>query len=59
MTEAEALLPARDFIRIHRSYIVAKKKIIRYERNTIWIGKTELPVGANYTQQVEKLFQKE
>ncbi|MEP6746651.1 MAG: LytTR family DNA-binding domain-containing protein [Bacteroidota bacterium] len=59
MSEAEVLLPAKDFIRIHRSYMVAKKKIARFEKNIIWIGLTELPVGTNYQQQVEKLFQKE
>jgi two-component system LytT family response regulator len=58
MMEAEALLPARDFIRIHRSYIVAKKKITRYEKNIISIGRAELPVGINYQEEVEKLFQK-
>ena len=45
MSEVEALLPASAFIRIHRSYIVAKKKISKIEKNSIWIKQTELPVG--------------
>ena len=56
MSEAEALLPASDFIRIHRSYIVAKKKIIKVEKNTVWVNQSALPVGNNYLQEVEKLF---
>lgn len=56
MSEAEALLPAKDFIRIHRSYLVAKKKIIKVKKNTIWIDQSALPVGKNYLQEVEKLF---
>lgn len=56
MSEAEALLPAKDFIRIHRSYLVAKKKILKVEKNTIWIDQSALPVGNNYLQEVEKLF---
>lgn len=56
MSEAEALLPAKDFIRIRRSYLVAKKKIIKVEKNTVWIDQSVLPVGNNYLQEVEKLF---
>ena len=55
MNEAEALLPASLFARIHRSYIVAKKHITKIEKNTIWINKTALPVGANYTDSVLKI----
>ena len=50
------LLPAKDFIRIHRSYLVAKKKIIKIEKNTVWVDESVLPVGNNYLQDVEKLF---
>jgi DNA-binding LytR/AlgR family response regulator len=35
MSEAEALLPAVYFVRIHRSYIVSKKHITKLERNTV------------------------
>jgi len=49
MTEAEALLPAKDFLRIHRSYIVAKKKIVKFDKNSVWVNKIELPVGSAYS----------
>lgn len=55
MAEAEALLPAADFIRIHRSYIVARKQVSKIERNNIWIQKTALPVGPAYVAEMEKL----
>lgn len=55
MSEAEALLPAAFFIRIHRSYIVAKKHINKIEKNSIWTGETELPVGASYINEIQKL----
>jgi DNA-binding LytR/AlgR family response regulator len=57
MNEVQALLPAKDFIRIHRSFIVAKKKISKVEKNTVWMNQTALPVGNNYLAAVEKLFQ--
>jgi DNA-binding LytR/AlgR family response regulator len=56
MSEAEALLPASAFIRIHRSYIVAKKKISKIEKNSIWIMQTELPAGGAYINEIEKLL---
>jgi two-component system LytT family response regulator len=55
MTEAEALLPAGLFFRIHRSYIVSKMHITKIDRNSVWIKQTELPVGANYQSELEKL----
>lgn len=56
MAETEALLPALDFMRIHRSYIVAKRYISKIERNSIWINETELPVGASYINEIEKFI---
>ncbi len=56
MSEAEALMPSKDFIRIHRSFIVSKKHISKIDRNNIWINKTELPVGANYINDVMKIM---
>jgi DNA-binding LytR/AlgR family response regulator len=49
MAEAEALLPASSFIRIHRSFIIARQKIIKFDKNSVWIGKTAIPVGTGYT----------
>ena len=55
MNETEALLPSKDFIRIHRSYIVAKKHITKMDKASVWINATELPVGANYVNEIAKI----
>jgi DNA-binding LytR/AlgR family response regulator len=55
MSEAEALLPAASFMRIHRSYIVSKKHITKIEKNSVWIQQTELPVGASYMNDIAKI----
>ena len=55
MNEAAALLPVTDFIRVHRSYIVSKKYVSKIEKNSIWIGQTEIPVGASYINEVAKI----
>ncbi len=45
-------LPKEDFIRIHRSYIIAVSKISAYQKHRIQLGNVELPVGKAYNQQV-------
>lgn len=56
MNEAEALLPATDFVRVHRSYIVSKKHIQKADKKNIWVQQTEIPIGAAYLSEVEKII---
>jgi DNA-binding LytR/AlgR family response regulator len=55
MQEAEALLPAAAFVRIHRSYLVASGKVHRIERDSVWVGDKELPVGAGYARELARI----
>lgn len=55
MAETEALLPAAQFIRIHRSYMAAKKHITKFDKNSVWVKQNELPVGANYSDALGRL----
>jgi two-component system, LytTR family, response regulator len=41
-------LPSSNFIRVHKSYIVAVNKITSIERNHILIGDKLLPIGPTY-----------
>lgn len=43
-------LPTQNFIRIHKSYIIAIDKIDFIERNRIVIGDKRLPLGATYKE---------
>lgn len=54
MGEAEALLPASHFIRIHRSYIVALQHIAKIDRKTAWVDNKELPIGPAYLPDIDK-----
>jgi two-component system, LytTR family, response regulator len=47
----EELLPAHQFMRIHKSYIIAVNKIDTVERNRVFIGDHVLPVGDTYREQ--------
>ena len=55
MNEVEELLPAGLFVRIHRSYLVATARISRIERGSVWIKDKELPIGAGYAHEIEKI----
>lgn len=44
------LLPNDNFIRVHKSYIIAINKIDNIERSHIIIGKVRIPIGESYKQ---------
>lgn len=56
LSSFENELPAEDFIRIHRSFIVNLNYITAYTAHDIEINSIELPIGISYKQKVfEKL----
>lgn len=50
----ESLLPPDNFIRVHKSFIVAINKIENIERNIINIGKQHIPIGLSYREKFSK-----
>jgi len=56
MNEAEALLPGKYFVRVHRSYIVSKKHIQKIDKKAIRVQQTEIPIGPAYMAEVEKII---
>lgn len=53
MKAVEEQLPAGQFLRIHKSYIVSKNFITAVRKNSIFMDAVELPVGDNYKEVVE------
>lgn len=51
----ESTLQAFNFIRIHRSYLVAKNKIGSIATNSIIVSTYELPIGRNYRKNIENI----
>ena len=43
-----SLLPANNFIQVHKSYIIALSKIDKIQDNHIYIGDQRISIGANY-----------
>ncbi len=46
----KTILPTNEFVRAHKSFIVALNKIENIERNRIKIGKTLIPISDTYRE---------
>ena len=51
-TELEKCLPEKNFMRIHKSYIVALDKIEATEKDFLIIKKERLPIGITYKREL-------
>ena len=58
MGDMEKLLPARQFIRVHKSFIVAIDHIKSIYGNTVETGGTTVPIGNSYKNNVMGLIGK-
>lgn len=56
MKNIEELLPARDFLRIHKSYIVAVSAITAVRKSSVFLNDLELPVSDNYRDDLQALL---
>lgn len=55
ISSLENMLPANQFVRIHRSFIVSIPKITAFTNHDIEIGGIEIPIGRLYSQQIDRL----
>lgn len=51
ISELEDKLPENIFLRIHRSYIVSREKIISFSNSHIEVQDQTLPIGRNYRER--------
>jgi len=58
ITALEEMLPENEFVRIHRSFIVALRKVDSYNHHSVFVQKAELPVGPLYKQDIMKRLSK-
>lgn len=54
--QIEEILSKNNFIRVHRSFIVAKDKIDAYTATDIEINNKQIPVGRSYKEVVQSLM---
>ena len=58
ISDLEEDLKGKDFLRIHRSFIVNLKNITAFTQQDVEIGAVELPIGNSYKEYVFKVMQK-
>jgi DNA-binding LytR/AlgR family response regulator len=52
----EQKLPEKEFVRVHRSFIVSIDKVSSFTFGSVKIGGIEVPIGRNYKQQALKVL---
>ena len=58
LSQIEALLPKSHFIRIHRSFIVAKNKIEAFTSTDVEINNKQISIGRSYKELVQSIIEK-
>ena len=56
LTSLEEMLPSNEFVRVHKSFIVAINKIESFNADAVEIGKKEIPIGRSYKINVNKIL---
>lgn len=49
-------LPSRDFVRVHRSFIVPLARIEKFSKTKLWTAGKEIPIGSSYIQVYDQLL---
>jgi DNA-binding LytR/AlgR family response regulator len=49
-------LPEKEFVRIHRSYVVPLNKIESVRAKSVFLGVAELPIGATFEKEFFRIF---
>jgi DNA-binding LytR/AlgR family response regulator len=50
INELLELLPKNEFVRCHRAFIVARSKVIKFDKTQIWVADRVIPIGTTYTE---------
>ena len=56
LSNMQEQLPAREFVRVHRSYVVHTDKITAIKSNKIYLQANELPIGKLYKNALKHLL---
>lgn len=56
LSSLEEMLPKNQFIKVHKSFIIAKDKIVLIEGNLIHMNTHKIPVGRKYRHNIDQLL---
>lgn len=57
MSKVEEILAGHDFLRVHRSFLIAMDKVDAFSRKQVTIAGQTIPIGRYYQQEVRKRFE--
>jgi DNA-binding LytR/AlgR family response regulator len=57
ITAIQEMLPPAEFLRVHRSFIVAIDKVTSYSSHSVFVGREEIPIGPLYRNEVHKCLE--
>jgi len=57
ISNIEAKLPQKEFVRVHRSYIVSLPEIDSFTNEYIEIGRKQIPISRSYKQKVLEILE--
>lgn len=49
-------LPSKEFVRVHRSYIVPLSKVEKFSKNKLVVAGKEIPIGSSYADVYDRLL---
>ncbi len=52
-------LPDKEFVRVHRSYIVPISKVDKFNKNKIFVAGKEIPIGSSYSDVYDLLLSRQ
>ena len=56
LASLEEMLPANEFVRIHKSFIIAINKIESFNADSVEIAKKEIPIGRLFKFNLNKIL---
>jgi DNA-binding LytR/AlgR family response regulator len=58
LSELQEQLPSKQFVRIHKSYLINKRHVTEVRSSGVMVSGTELPVGRAFQSEVDSFFKK-
>jgi two-component system, LytTR family, response regulator LytT len=58
LTEVHNRLPTREFIRVHKSYVINQSCIVKIKTSSVQLSNSEIPVGRTYRGALQELLRK-
>lgn len=56
ISEIEEKMPLKTFVRVHRSFLVNRRKILSINAKHVFVGEVAIPLGASFRENIENFI---